>query len=80
MPPPGTPHSRQQSGLTSWSTNGAVAMSSANDIRFESGPRLTTLALNGAPTERKTGAIRAAGPSTRVRVRDGGLDLLRRAA
>jgi hypothetical protein len=30
--------------------------------------------------ERKTGVIRATGPCTRVRVRDGGLDLLRRAA
>jgi hypothetical protein len=31
-------------------------------------------------SERKTGLIRAAGPCARIRVREGGLDLLRRAA
>lgn len=35
---------------------------------------------NATSSERKTGVIRAAGPSTCVRVRDGGLDLLRHAA
>jgi hypothetical protein len=33
-----------------------------------------------APSARKTGLIRAAGPCARIRVREGGLDLLRRAA
>ena len=33
-----------------------------------------------ATTERKTGVIRAVRPFTRIRVRDGGLDVVRRAA
>jgi len=38
------------------------------------------LPTRGVPHERKTGLIRAASALATLRVRDGGLDLLRRAA